>query len=186
MACAWLLWRLSRALAPSRVARTAVLYGIGSVAAYWSWLRVVAILADEGSIERPQYIEPPGTPTANTNRSDPMDEVFGLFPTPFLRAPARWRAAWWTAWCEHFSALAEHDNNASAQLSHTEMLQPGDSPLLVEAARLITPKIVDFGRCCSASGWAGRSRRCGSTCWTPAAARPCTTTPTASSRAWST
>ena len=40
---AWLLWRLSSRWPKIALARTAVLYGIGSVAAYWSWLRVVAI-----------------------------------------------------------------------------------------------------------------------------------------------
>ena len=40
---AWLLWRLSSRWPKIALARTAVLYGIGSVAAYWSWLRVMAI-----------------------------------------------------------------------------------------------------------------------------------------------
>jgi uncharacterized protein (TIGR02466 family) len=46
---------------------------------------------------------------------------------------------------EHFTALATRDNNSSVNLSHTAMLQPGDSPLFLEAATLITPKLVDFG-----------------------------------------
>ena len=40
---AWMLWRLSSHWPKIALARTAVLYGIGSVAAYWSWLRIVAI-----------------------------------------------------------------------------------------------------------------------------------------------
>ena len=36
-------------------------------------------------------------------------------------------------------------NKTSDNLSHTAMLRPDDSPLLVEAATLITPKIVDMG-----------------------------------------
>lgn len=43
VACAWLLWRMSARWPQAEKARTALLYGIGSVAAYWSWLRVVAI-----------------------------------------------------------------------------------------------------------------------------------------------
>ena len=45
----------------------------------------------------------------------------------------------------HFTARATHDNNSSPNLVHTEMLQPSDSPLLREAAALITPKLVEFG-----------------------------------------
>jgi len=74
-----------------------------------------------------------------------MDEVFGLFPTPFLRAPGTLNARLVEGLVRHFSALAQIANKASDNLSHTEMLNPGDSPLFVEAAALITPKIVDMG-----------------------------------------
>jgi len=74
-----------------------------------------------------------------------MDEVFGLFPTPLLRAPGALSARLVDGLVQRFSALARTDNKASDNLSHTEMLRPGDSPLLVEAATLITPKIVDIG-----------------------------------------
>jgi len=40
-----LVWRATRRWPVAAPARTAMLYGIGSVAAYWSWLRVAAILA---------------------------------------------------------------------------------------------------------------------------------------------
>ena len=74
-----------------------------------------------------------------------MDEIIGLFPTPFLRAPATLGADLTTRLAQHFSALAVRDNNSSPMLSHTAMLRPGDSPLLVEAATRITPKLADFG-----------------------------------------
>jgi hypothetical protein len=74
-----------------------------------------------------------------------MDEVIPIFPTPFMRAPATLPRGLVSGLVEHFSSLAVHDNNASANLSHTQMLQPGDSPLLVEAAALITPKLSEFG-----------------------------------------
>jgi len=45
----------------------------------------------------------------------------------------------------HFSASAGQANNASANLVHTAMLKPSDSPLLIEAAQLITPLLGDFG-----------------------------------------
>jgi uncharacterized protein (TIGR02466 family) len=74
-----------------------------------------------------------------------MDEVFGLFPTPFMRAPATLGRPLVTALIEHFTALATRDNNSSANLSHTRMLQPGDSPLLADVAGLVTPKFIEFG-----------------------------------------
>ncbi len=74
-----------------------------------------------------------------------MDEVIGLFPTPFLRVPGALPARLVDGLVTHFSARAVRDNNASAHLSHTEMLRPSDSPLFVEAATLITPKLADFG-----------------------------------------
>ncbi|MEP7057923.1 MAG: HupE/UreJ family protein, partial [Caldimonas sp.] len=45
VAAAWLLWRASARWPGLAVARTAALYGIGSVAAYWSMLRVAAMFA---------------------------------------------------------------------------------------------------------------------------------------------
>jgi len=46
---------------------------------------------------------------------------------------------------EHFSTLAVQDNNSSPSLSHTETLRPSDSPLLVDVAALIHPKLADYG-----------------------------------------
>ena len=43
VAAAWLLWRLTARWPAMAQLRAAALYGIGSVAAYWSWLRVSAI-----------------------------------------------------------------------------------------------------------------------------------------------
>jgi hypothetical protein len=74
-----------------------------------------------------------------------MDEIIGLFATPFMRVPEALDGNLVNGLVEHFSSLARTDNNSSTHLSHTEMLQPGDSPLLVEAAAVITPKLTDFG-----------------------------------------
>ena len=74
-----------------------------------------------------------------------MDEVIGLFPVPFLRAPATLPQRLASALVESLTGLATRDNSSSAQLSHTAMLRPGDDPLLVEASAFITPKLVDFG-----------------------------------------
>jgi uncharacterized protein (TIGR02466 family) len=74
-----------------------------------------------------------------------VDEILGLFPTPFMRAPGTLPPAMVAGLIGHFSALGTRDNNSSANLSHTEMLRPGDSPLLGEAAALLAPKLADFG-----------------------------------------
>ncbi len=50
-----------------------------------------------------------------------------------------------TGLVDHFSATAAQANNASAKLTHTTMLRPSDSPLLIEAATRITPLLADFG-----------------------------------------
>ncbi len=74
-----------------------------------------------------------------------MDEVIGLFPTPLMRVPGALDRRLVAGLVAHFSARATTANNASANLSHTKMLQPGDSPLLVEVAAQVTPKLIDFG-----------------------------------------
>ena len=74
-----------------------------------------------------------------------MDEVIGLFPIPFLRAPATLDAALVQALVEHFGALTDRENNSSPHLAHTAMLRPGDSPLLAQVATRVAPKLADFG-----------------------------------------
>jgi uncharacterized protein (TIGR02466 family) len=74
-----------------------------------------------------------------------VDQVFGLFPVPFMRAPGTLPPALVKGLVEHFSAQATRDNSSSSNLSHTAMLRPSDSPLLGEAAKLIVPKVVEFG-----------------------------------------
>ncbi len=74
-----------------------------------------------------------------------MDEVFGIFPTPFMRAPSTLAGPLVEGLVQHFTARAGRDNNSSANLAHTEMLRPSDSPLLVEAAARITPKLTELG-----------------------------------------
>src|SRR5262245_47625477 len=74
-----------------------------------------------------------------------MQEVIGLFATPFMRVPGALARELVAGLVAHFSASAGQGNTSSPNLSHTAMLRPGDSPLLVEAARLITPQLADFG-----------------------------------------
>lgn len=74
-----------------------------------------------------------------------MTEVIGLFATPLMRVPGALPAPLVAALVDHFGARALRDNSSSQNLSHTALLRPGDSPLFVQAAALITPRLVDFG-----------------------------------------
>jgi hypothetical protein len=74
-----------------------------------------------------------------------MPEVIGLFPTPFMRVPGALGRDLVAGLVERFSAVADHTNNSSTNLSHTAMLRPSDSPLLVDAAQRITPLLTEFG-----------------------------------------
>ena len=74
-----------------------------------------------------------------------MDELIGLFPTPFLRAPGVLDATLAASLADHFAARAHRDNSSSQELSHTALLTPADSPLLGVAAGLITPRLAEFG-----------------------------------------
>jgi hypothetical protein len=74
-----------------------------------------------------------------------VDDVFGLFPIPVMRASAALPPDLVRGLVEHFSAQADRDNNSSPNLSHTAVLSPKDSPLLVTTAGLLTPKLAEFG-----------------------------------------
>jgi hypothetical protein len=74
-----------------------------------------------------------------------MQEVIGLFPTPFMRVPGALGRDLVKGLVAHFSRVADQANNSSPNLVHTAVLRPGDSPLLVEAATLVTPLLASFG-----------------------------------------
>lgn len=74
-----------------------------------------------------------------------MHEVIGLFPTPFMRAPQALDRDLVAALAERLSTGADRANNSSANLVHSAMLRPSDSPLLVRAAEAVTPLLGDFG-----------------------------------------
>ncbi|MBP6903454.1 MAG: hypothetical protein KBC73_25440 [Burkholderiaceae bacterium] len=74
-----------------------------------------------------------------------VSEVFDIFPTPVLRVAGALPLNLVAGLVMHFSGEAVHDNSSSPNLSHTRMLKPGESPLLVEAAGLIKPRLVEFG-----------------------------------------
>ena len=74
-----------------------------------------------------------------------MSEVIGIFPTPIMRVPGLLGRELLKGLVEHFSAVADQANNSSTNLTHTAMLRPSDSSLLVEAALLITPHLAEFG-----------------------------------------
>lgn len=72
-------------------------------------------------------------------------DIIDLFPTPLLRAQGVLPMPLVQGLVDHFSAVADRANHASAQLVHSRMLSPRESPLLGQAAQLITPSIVAMG-----------------------------------------
>ncbi len=74
-----------------------------------------------------------------------MHEVFGLFPTPFMRASRVLGDALVSGLIAHFSESVAQPNSSSPNLVHTALLKPSDSPLLVEAASLLNPLLPEFG-----------------------------------------
>src|ERR1700755_756147 len=66
-------------------------------------------------------------------------EVIGLFPVPFMRAPRVLGSALVAGLVEHFGKSVALPNSSSPNLTHTALLKPGDSPLLVETAALLAP-----------------------------------------------
>jgi hypothetical protein len=74
-----------------------------------------------------------------------MQEIIGLFPTPFMRVQGALKRDLVAGLVAHFTATAVKHNSSSANLVHTAMLRPSDSPLLVDAAALITPLLMEFG-----------------------------------------
>ena len=73
-------------------------------------------------------------------------EITALFPTPFMRAPLALPATLVAGLVAHFGKLVNQQNSSSPNLSHTAMLKPSDSPLLVEAAAQIAPLLGEFGK----------------------------------------
>jgi uncharacterized protein (TIGR02466 family) len=74
-----------------------------------------------------------------------MPEVIPLFPTPFMRAASALPSDLVESLVARFETSAGTPNNSSDALSHTTMLKPSDSPLLVEVARRVTPLVSAFG-----------------------------------------
>jgi len=74
-----------------------------------------------------------------------MDEIVSLFPVPFLRSPGLLPAPLVAGLVAHFGERGAHDNNSSPNLSHSELLRPQESPLLLDVARLVTPKLAELG-----------------------------------------
>jgi uncharacterized protein (TIGR02466 family) len=74
-----------------------------------------------------------------------MPEIHSLFPIPVMRAPNILNAQLVGGLIDHFSREVNRANSSSAHLSHTALLKPGDSPLLVDVAKLLTPLLPEFG-----------------------------------------
>ncbi|HEY6126180.1 MAG TPA: putative 2OG-Fe(II) oxygenase [Steroidobacteraceae bacterium] len=74
-----------------------------------------------------------------------MQEVIGLFPTPFMRATRVLPGDLVAGLIEHFSQSVHQANSSSPNLVHTALLRPSDSPLLVDVAALLSPLLPEYG-----------------------------------------
>ena len=74
-----------------------------------------------------------------------MQELFNLFPIPVMRVRSVLGVPLVNSLISYFSTITVHQNNTSPSLTHTELLEPSQSPLFMETAALITPQIVTFG-----------------------------------------
>lgn len=74
-----------------------------------------------------------------------MSQVIGLFPTPLLRVERLLPPALVDALVEQFGGDASRANAQSAQLAHTKILSPAESPHLQQAAQLVGPHLVALG-----------------------------------------
>ncbi len=74
-----------------------------------------------------------------------MDEVIGLFPTPFMRVERLLDRTLIDALLRQFRTAAKNTNAKSNLLVHTELLVPESEELLLQASKRIAPKLVAFG-----------------------------------------
>lgn len=74
-----------------------------------------------------------------------MQDVYGLFPTPLMRASRVLGGELVAGLIQHFSKSVDLANSSSPNLVHTALLRPSDSPLLVETAALLSPLLPEFG-----------------------------------------
>jgi len=72
-------------------------------------------------------------------------EVVGLFPTPLARAERLLDGALVEELAQEIAGAPIIANTKSAQLSHTQIVEPSTSPTFMKAAALIKPRLEDFG-----------------------------------------
>ena len=72
-------------------------------------------------------------------------EITGLFPVPFMRMRQALGRTLVSGLVDHFTKMVDRENSSSPNLSHTALLKPSDSPLLVDAAALLNPLLPELG-----------------------------------------
>src|SRR5687768_16023513 len=82
---------------------------------------------------------------AQLSLSFAMPEIIALFPTPFMRSTGVLDSPLVDGLVEHFGKSVDRPNSSSPNLSHTSLLRPSDSPMLIEAAASLSPLLPEFG-----------------------------------------
>lgn len=75
-----------------------------------------------------------------------MNEVFELFPTPFMRCPAVIDGESIRGLQASLSAGVLQSNPQSNQLAHTQIIKPSDAPELATLATRILPSVAELGQ----------------------------------------
>ena len=74
-----------------------------------------------------------------------MSEVMGLFPTPLMRVRGVLDGPLIDTLVTHATDAVRETNARSGQLSHTEMMAPTSKTPFFRIAKLLTPRLVEFG-----------------------------------------
>ncbi len=74
-----------------------------------------------------------------------LNQIIGLFPTPFMRVEAMIAAPLLAGLIEELRAAAHSANARSARLAHTRILAPDANPLIARLCGQIEPRLADFG-----------------------------------------
>lgn len=72
-------------------------------------------------------------------------EIFGLFPTPVMHAPACLDAPLVAALLARLDSAERKANNRSGLLAHSSILKPASDALLAHAGALVLPHVAAFG-----------------------------------------
>ena len=79
-------------------------------------------------------------------RQEARHQVIGLFPTPVMHVPAVLQGVILGQIVERIRSEQRSQNSQDGRLSHTTMVRPDQDALYGQAAKAVTPPLVEFGQ----------------------------------------